>query len=351
MKKFFSLIALVGVFAACQQENIRTAFSVDPAVATINLSAKCVDGTNITAKTSFTVDGTAVNGNVATISGTNLVGKTVKVAATWTGYDGQKNFTASQDVVINLLAGGKGTYQADFVLGTVTLPDDYVITQIKKSASETTTRYFLDACHSYYGYVGHNSALAHGWVSHGDAHETHDMSHGQVVYHDGYMTGGHEEIFVGGDLALYYVQNPTEFVVRGTVNYTEFSGEEAVDELVWYTNLRPGFIQKIWEELDEAEIKETPKTLDIIVSGWSAYSVFSDVTEILYDYTYTATGKNGESFKVASFSTIFKASTEANFLEWACPGHEAHYVEGHGHDSHGTAHGSSNAGGGIVYPN
>ena len=38
MKKFFSLIALVGVFAACEPENLQTAFNVPDATATLNVT-------------------------------------------------------------------------------------------------------------------------------------------------------------------------------------------------------------------------------------------------------------------------------------------------------------------------
>ena len=42
MKKFFSLIALVGVFAACEPENLQTAFTVANATATVNETVVCV---------------------------------------------------------------------------------------------------------------------------------------------------------------------------------------------------------------------------------------------------------------------------------------------------------------------
>ena len=38
MKKFISLIALVGVFAACEPENLQTAYTVANATATINVT-------------------------------------------------------------------------------------------------------------------------------------------------------------------------------------------------------------------------------------------------------------------------------------------------------------------------
>ncbi len=102
MKKFFSLIALVGVFAACQPEKLTTAFEVGPAEATI--SVKVVDiltGEDVTAAASISTP--------TTITGASpkfdIVEQDYTVSATY------KEGKGSATVHINALRpGGKAHY-------------------------------------------------------------------------------------------------------------------------------------------------------------------------------------------------------------------------------------------------
>ena len=75
MKKLFSLFALVGAFVACQPEELETAFDVDPAKATINVTV-------IDVQTAEPIEGLKVdcpggegkvNGNVVTITGNKAI--------------------------------------------------------------------------------------------------------------------------------------------------------------------------------------------------------------------------------------------------------------------------------------
>ena len=106
MKKFFSLIALVGVFAACQPEKLTTAFEVAPAQATIN--AKVVDiltGEDVTSAATITSE-TTLTGTPA------LAAQDYTVSATY------KDGKGSATVHINALRpGGKANYSVVIPVG------------------------------------------------------------------------------------------------------------------------------------------------------------------------------------------------------------------------------------------
>ena len=78
MKKLFSLFALAGAFVACQPEELETAFSVDPATVTIDVTVTDVQtGAAAEDVTVTCSDGAAkVEGNVITLTGNPAIDET-----------------------------------------------------------------------------------------------------------------------------------------------------------------------------------------------------------------------------------------------------------------------------------
>lgn len=318
MKKFFSLLALVGVLAACQKEDLKTAFKVDPGVATVHATAVSIDGTDITSNVTFSYNGIA-GGTSQTFESTmyEAFDQEVIVSAVWTGYDKIRNFSADQKVRVHVLPGGKADYNVTLILGE--LNDGEFTYSI--SGPETLESGFLFNCLT----------------------ETHSHAAGHaapVVYsHDGKEYDG------------YYFMNPTEFVLRGVVNYTKKEGVELVSDIVW-TNTDPlqNFIE-FKEAWMEDGVVETPDSFNITVSAFAMYCAYHAIGYSLNKIDYVRINNLGHDEVVGSFTYKSYDSNEAGYYEAACEGHEAHYVPGHGHEdpSHSHGHGTSNAGGGIVY--
>lgn len=312
MKKFFSLIALVGVFAACQKEDLKTAFTVKPAEATITAHAMFVDGSPLTQNLSFTFDGNdSGNQNTATFSGNQYqsLTKDITVGVKWTGFDGKRNFADSKVVKVNVLAGGEAKYDVYFILGTITDEDGYeYLVETEDTVLDPKTYWLDKAMHEGHEYV--DETYGSGW----------------------------------------YIKNASEFILRGTVDYARKEGTDTVSEISWcFAGIRVDQFQSLYDSLTD-KIVETPETLDIVVSAWEAYAVCQVVTETMTDYTLYRKDLNGAMDVCGSFTGYAVTSTEAQFISFACPGHEAHWTPGHGHDdpAHSHGHGSSNAGGGIV---
>ena len=324
MKKFFSLIALVGVFAACQKEDLKTAFSVEPAVATITAHAMFLDGTPLTSNVTYTFEGNdSGNGNTYTCTGSQYqsLTKSVTVTATWTGYNTEcpdwalPHFTDSKTVNIDVLAGGQANYDVYFYLGVITDEDGYTY-WIDNDETELEPKvFFLDKA----------------------MHEGHSFVPSEIP-----GLNVPEDCEEG-----WYIKNATEFILRGTVDYEIWSGAAAATDLTWYTEVtRPEF-QKLYDEL---EVVKTPETLDFTVSAWADYTVFQVLESTWIDLDLYRTDENGVDEIFGSFSMIEYNGNAAMPYEIASQGHEAHYVPGHGVDdpAHSHGHGSSNAGGGIV---
>ena len=318
MKKFFSLIALVGVLAACQKENLKTAFKVDPGVATINATAISVDGKDITSDVTFSYNGQASNVFYSTESA--AFNQVVSVSAVWKGYDGARNFTAEQDIPVHVLPGGTAKYDVKLTLGEIVEEDCVynIVTKEDYDASKTTF-HFLTESHSHAA--------------------THDAP---FVYHDGKSYDG------------TYLMNPSEFILRGTLNYEEKEGFVGdVADIKWADGVAPltEFTEYVGKLLEDNPVKYTPASLPFTVSGFAMYCAYHAIYSIVPEVSFIRTNSLGASETIATFSYTDFWGNEAGVIEDACVGHEAHYVPGHGHEDHGHSHGhgSSNAGGGIVY--
>lgn len=299
MKKLFSLFALAGAFVACQPEELETAFSVDNATVTIDVTVTDVQtGAAAEGVTISCSDGAAkVEGNVITLVGNPAIDETtVTVTATCPKYAE----SVSKEVKINrVLGGGVANYNVVLVIGKPV--SEYEITVDKVSeAKETKT-----------GYVT------------GVEYE-HSYTHDGIEYE-------------------YWRRNDTKFWIDFEVTYNTYSGSEVLGSDV----IDPAFKQVVdgYVAGYNTGIKETSETEKFKVSAWCIYTVKQTVDYLVETYSVKA-----DDVEVGTFTVSTPSRTQLDYYEMADPeshGH-GHYQPGHGHDdTHGHGAGN-NAGGGIV---
>ena len=294
MKKFFSLIALVGVFAACQPEKLTTAFEVGPAEATISVTVvDILTGEDVTAAASITTP-TTITGAAPKF---DIVEQKYTVSATY------KEGKGSATVHINpLRPGGKAHYSVVVpVGGDIT---DYTITVEARTPVETVKDLYLEAT----------------------------KTHGHEYSHDGYNN---------------WLENASEFILVDSAKYNEYDGQELDGDYVVNEAAFEEYVKNAAKAYD-GTIKATPKTLDFKVSAWSLYNVFGTETTTITPYEVIATPKGdarivGDNGVVGTFKVKSMSST-AQYEECAHPAHASHYIHGHGTSEKP----GGNAGGGIV---
>lgn len=295
MKKFFSLIALVGLFAACEPEQVLTAFEVNDAVATVNV--KVVDvltGDDVTSVATITSTKGTVEGAVVKVTGDPAIqAQDITITASYNG------FSSSMPVSLNyILAGGKASYSIVIVVGNVVDDYEYSCVQAGNGKKYLIATSYLGKAQHYYS-------------------------------HDGLE---------------YWVMNPTEFLLKGNVTYEGIEGQVVA-------NYKPvaGFetVSKFYADGYHDRMYTYDDDFDIVVSAYSWYTAYSQYYVVVYPFAVQAT-KDGKSQVVATFD-VNLYGTQVGYKEIAIPygyhGH-GHYVQGHGH-THG--HGAdANAGGGII---
>lgn len=298
MKKFFSLIALVGVFAACQPEQVQTAFSVAGATATINVQVYSINtGAAYTDVSVSSSVGTYANGAVLIEAPQSQGLAKQDVTLTVKGAKLAKDYTYVATVP-NVLPGGHADVNAIIIVGEN--GEDFTFDVVRAVKDEKE--------------------------------EVKDM----VNTH--YATHSHAD-------SDWYINN-TEFLLEGEVEYDVLSGMELVSE-----DWKLGFDQKFAEAVKNITIKEKKKvetaTLPITVSAYAMWRAWATYTTTVAEYTVKATRIGAKEELVAGTFTLNEfSSTEAEYKELAYPGAAGHYSHGHGHDAHGS---QANAGGGIVY--
>ena len=311
MKKFFSLIALVGVFAACQPEDLRTAFSAANATADVAVTVVCAaDGFTqgaaaITYAWSNGASTQAIEGNPYLNAGT------VTVTATYNGA------TASETVSFPRLLAGSQTH----LTATVMLPYNAGGYEIKaepvEPAAEETELYVLKAS-----------------LSHGTA-EKYSVEYEGKTY------------------SVPMVENATDMILSDSYSYKSFAGFEIAEDLKVTNNDFEDGCKVVFDAATAAAgITEKDETLKFDVSAWSLYNVINPVVTTTTTYNLVATpaaGSNNPTLPnggVVGTFKLAKKSSAAGAVERAHPDHASHYEEGHGT---GHGHGSNNnAGGGIV---
>ena len=284
MKKFFSLIALVGVFAACQPEKLTTAFEVAPAEVTITV--KVVDlltGEDVTAAATIT-------------SETTLIGTPAIAAQDYTVSATYKEGKGSATIHINALrAGGKANYSAVIPVGG----PDYNL----KAELETIS-----------------------------------------VTEEYLQLAGAEMHYQGA----YWAENASEFILKDSATYPTFEGYDMdMDTAKILDDLFESDVILAFAELYD-EIVEGTATIDYSVSAWSLYNVFAtiftekDLLKIIAEPVGDArvVGENG----VIGTVELTSKSSQAEYEEMQHPDYAGHWSPGHGH---GEKTGP-NAGGGLV---
>ena len=295
MKKFFSLIALVGVLAACTPEKIQTAFTLAGGSATINVKVVDINNHGDYSGT-YTVTSSAgtVSGNTVTISAaesTKLAGQTVTI--TVNGPKFVKPYT--YDVLVpEVLPGGVANVNAIIVVGE---GGDYSFT-ITESDTPTPQEVEMINVHGY-----------------------------PVKTIDG---------------VNWYV-NESEFLLTGDVEYDVVSGSSYLDG-----SAKLGFeflLNSLKEIYNQPTVKDK-NTLPIQVSAYAIWRAFATYTTTLRTIKVDAkNNKTGDTYsEVVTAKVKIITSSEAEFEEKANPDTHGHYTPGHGEDG-----GASNAGGGIVY--
>ncbi len=170
--------------------------------------------------------------------------------------------------------------------------------------------------------------------THGLHTYTHDYSHATTGH--GHGTGE-------------WLYNETEFILETTIDYENEYGTMNSYEIEFTPDTTPSdmaMVNYLYEALKGKEIVKEPAQLQIRVSAFAMYSAFCTKTTKAHKYNIIRR-ESGKDDVLVGIVTVYTVSTQAEYCEAAIPGHEGHYVHGHGHDDiHGY---SSNAGGGIFF--
>jgi len=309
MKKFFSLIALVGVFAACQPEKIETTFDPDPAEVTIQMTAVDLGTGKVTTDVTYSAEGASVSGSTIKMVGTaacpNILAQNLTVKATFGGK------TYSDTYHINaLIAGGKASYSFTIAVGESNTGLEFLKGETKENAAKFYT--FTQAVHE----------------SHATSSDLHAFSH-----------DGHSP-------SMWQLNN-TEMLLILSTEYEENVGN-AVSGIAFYkaTEEETALVQAYANALATPKLSIEKKFYNFKVSAWAYYNVIQTVRTTETTYTVNRL-QDGAKTKIG----IFIIKNYASFQEAVEKAANSHYVYSHGHghsnyDEHGN---TSNAGGGICY--
>lgn len=314
MKKFFSLIALAGVFAACQPETIETAFTVNGASAEITVNV--VEAGTLASVSGFSVAATST-GLAPTVSGNKITfqaatGATISpmtVTVTVTVPDYYDTFTTVV-AVPEILAGGHAELTAQVVVYPAIIDDwSFTLEEEEPVVVLADTR-FLENVH-------------------------------YPTYSHAYTHTGADEYEV--DIETWYL-NDSEYILEGTVEYPiEFSAELVDDpeyDYVGFEYVVDDFAETVvegWKLLENETVGELP----IKVSAYGMWTAFENFFSALY--YYEVVGKNSvtnETVTVGSFAVNTNYCVTAQFIELGMPTHVVGHGSGHnlvGHD-HTSGH-------------
>ena len=325
MKKFFSLIALVGVIAACTPEQVDTAFKLAGAKAVVNVEV------------------------VDIINGGDYSGD-VSIKFLRGGLDVTSEFTP-------IVGAGKHAYMFQANESEAISAGEYVVeVNGSKLAKAYTSNMAIPAV-----LAGGEAVIRvivpvgepiNGWTLDFDF-DLDKMVVGEDVYllaNSHYPTHAYSH---NGIDTWYY--NNSEYLLEGTVSY------DWIDWLAEVSNLKDndvlgfeGYVDRVAEFLSRDDVY--PYDYEFEVSAWAMWNVrvinawaqapcivfaFKDADE---DDEFDA---NEEYVELGSFDFMQTQEVECQVYELpypGAPGH-AHYHYGHGHDAHGSA---ANAGGGMA---
>ncbi len=303
MKKLLSLIALAGIFAACQPEEIETAFEVPEAVANIKVVAVDIRTNTQVTPASVTASVGTYSAGVVTITGTPTISKqTVTLSVSYKAdyMAAAKAYPASLDILA-LRAGGKAEYSVTVVVGELSPIPDYTFA-VKQTAEVVT------------------SDRVYFTPEDGQA----------LIEYDGKK----------------WAKNNSEYLLTGKVTWSALFGSESSN--FSFTDADSEFEPYAQSYADAYNTGITPaeqEPYEITVSAYSYYTVY--VTRMTTEASYTVykvNNANKEETAIASFDVKSVIANQIEYEEIADPDSHGHYQPGHGH-----SHGGDNAGGGIVY--
>lgn len=244
-----------------------------------------------------------VNDNVVTVS----AGKSLEIVA--------------QDITIKVKYG---ELSETAVVSLDKIPENVVVEKSIDVAFNKVSAYVL------------NKVESKSTVDVGTFFSTHNLHTYTHEYGHGY---GH------GHDSGEWLYNETEFILETTVKYTDAYG---------ISDLTKVYLTEIANDINAVDIYaagyeknyvEEEAVLNIKVSAFARYSAYATRTTTVTKYDVVRYLNDTE--EVVGKFTVTSVATQAEYCEAAMPGHEGHYVHGHGHaDEHGY---SSNAGGGIIW--
>ena len=312
MKKFFSLIALVGVIAACTPEQVETAFKLAGGKVTVNVEVvDIINGGNYTG--AYTV-----SSNFGTVSGNQIVfqaNESEPIAA------GEYTVSVSGPELAK-------TYSSNFAVPAVLAGGEAVV-RVIVPVGEPINGYTVD-------YIWDEKDIVEGE----DVYllvNTHYPTH--AYSHEGINT-------------WYY--NNSEYILEGSVDAEIVYSDEVTNvvdnNILGFEGIVDSFADN-WN--DPYSFTYTYK---FKVSAWAMWNV-RQINEWLKCPISVVAFKDAdedgemdaaeESLVLGGFDYKYTSTVELYKYELpytGAPGH-AHYHAGHGHDAHGAA---ANAGGGLA---
>ena len=327
MKKFFSLIALVGVIAACTPEQVDTAFKLSGGKVLVDVEVVDI------------INGGEYSGDV-------------NIKFLRGGLDVTSEFT-------QIVGAGPHAYMYQADESQAVSPNDYVV-EVKGSelakayTSSMAVPEVLAGGEAAIRVIVPVGEPINGWTVDTDYDED-AADTGENVY---FLVNTHypTHAYSHNGIDTWYYNN-SEYILEGTVDYVKAYSDE-VSNVVDHNYV--GF-EGIVDNLIDYEDWDWPwyrdRTYTFQVSAWAMWNVrqtdwwlempvkviaFKDADE---DGEADA---NEEYLELGSFDYRYVETVEIQVYELpypGAPGH-AHYHYGHGHDAHGAA---ANAGGGISY--
>ena len=327
MKKFFSLIALVGVIAACTPEQVDTAFKLSGGKVLVDVEVVDI------------INGGAYAGDV-------------NIKFLRGGLDVTSEFT-------QIVGAGPHAYMYQADESQAVSANDYVV-EVKGSelAKAYTSSMAIPEV-----LAGGEAAIRvivpvgepiNGWTVDVDYDED-AADTGENVY---FLVNTHypTHAYSHNGIDTWYYNN-SEYILEGSVDYVKAMSDE-VSNVVDHNYVGfEGCVERFSEDLEWNWPWYRDRVYEFKVSAWAMWNVrqideweeypvkviaFKDADE---DGEYDA---SEEYLELGGFDyrSVYTTQIRAFELPYpGAPGH-AHYHQGHGHDAHGAA---ANAGGGISY--
>ena len=330
MKKFFSLIALVGIIAACTPEQLGTAFKLAGAKGTINVEVLNLDGTPYAG--TFTLSGYE---NLPGVEAPVVTGNTATI-------NFQLGDSQAIESVIDLTLTANGPLIYRPASAKVRIPK-----VLAGGVAEL-------ACTIK---VGEN---VDGWFVYED-YDFPDVDNyrvGYLVNTHGYSVYEHSVTipvnWLDIEIPSWYVNNSDQ-ILTGNVDIPYAIGYEldSIETNDWagFDLTLKGCVNAWRDDWEEEEVVEGEAPYTFNVSGWAMWNVF--VVQDVYPLElYLNAIKLDDNAELTDEEIELATATVNYYVTWAgavemaypgMPGH-AHYEYKHGH-----GHGGDNAGGGISF--